>query len=411
MTVGKFIGCVMMVVGSAIGAGILAMPMVSAAAGFTTTLIMIIGLWGLLTLSGLLVLELSLALPASGCSFNSMAEKTLGIGGKAVTWLSYLLLLYSTLAAYISGESDLLFNLFKDSSLVQVPGWLIAALFTLIMGSVVFWSTKAVDHVNRGLISIKGLLLVATLLLTLFYINPDYLLTGQSWKQVKYVCGASPVLLCLFNYHFVIPSIRIYVGDQPKALRWIIILGTTISLVIYLLWLVATLGTLPLEGDNSFAKIIHDQGSVGEFIGVLTTVINNSWVTLSIKSFANVSMTTSFLGVSLGLFDFLADGFKRADTRSGRLQTASLTFIPPFLFALFYPKGFIMALNYSAVFIAILWLILPALMVRRLRKNPEIKVSYRVNCGEKTFAMITVIGMIFAVFPILTNLGVFRLSS
>lgn len=408
MTVGKFIGCVMMVVGSAIGAGILAMPMVSAFAGFTCTVMVILGLWVLLTVSGLLVVEVSSALPAEACSFNSMAEKTLGSYGKTITWFSYLLLLYSTLAAYIAGESDLIFNILRSTSLVQLPSWLIATLFTATLGSIVFWSTKAVDHFNRGLITLKGFLLVTTLILTVVFINSNNLLTGQSISQIKYVVGAAPVLLCLFNYHFVIPSLRIYVGDNPKALRWIIISGTTVSLVIYLLWLAATLGTVPLEGDNSFASIASSQGSVGEFIKVLTSIINNSWVTVSIKSFANISMTTSFLGVSLGLFDFLADGFKRPNTKLGRLQTAGLTFVPPFLFALFYPKGFVMALSYSAVFIAILCLVLPAVMVYRLRNNPEIITTYRAACGNKSFVLIIIIGLVFSTFPILGGLGLLQ---
>ncbi|MGC6744771.1 aromatic amino acid transport family protein [Escherichia coli] len=48
-----------------------------------------------------------------------------------------------------------------------------------------------------------------------------------------------------------------------------------------------------------------------------------------------LALATSFLGVALGLFDYLADLFQRSNTVGGRLQTGAITFLPPLAFALF----------------------------------------------------------------------------
>jgi tyrosine-specific transport protein len=406
MNISKFIGCTMMVTGTAIGAGILALPMAAAGPGFILSAITIFIFWALLTITGLLVIETNLAFPKTACSFNSMAKNTLGSFGKTVTWIAYLLLLYSTIASYMAGESLLISASFKQMLNIRISGWLASMLFTLALGTAVFWSTRTVDHVNRSLISVKGFLLIVTLSLVLPQVDVSQIISGQNIGQAKYLLASSPIFLCIFNFHFVIPSLRMYVGDKPKELKWIIILGTTASLIIYLLWITATSGTVPLTGDNSFTTLSQLDYSAGpsDFIKVITTLLHNKWVTASINGFFNVSMTTSFLGVSLGLFDFLADGFKRPNTRFGRLQTAGLTFVPPFLFALFYPHGFIMALNYSACFIAILCLILPATMVYRLRKNKELKSPYRAIGSNTLFAIIIIIGAVLFVLPILTNL-------
>lgn len=406
MTVGKFIGCVMMVAGSAIGAGILAMPMVSAFAGFTTTIIVVLFLWVLLTISGLLIVEASSALPDRACSFSSMAEKTLGFFGKSVVWVSYLLLLYATLVAYIAGGPDLICSLVRSTSVTLMPRWVITVLFTVIMGTAVFWSTKATDHFNRGLISVKGFLLIVTLVVLAIYIDPSKLFASPNLTQVNHVFVASPVLLCLFNYHFVIPSIRIYVGNKPQALKWIVITGTTLCLVVYLFWLAPALSIIPLYGDESFSVIGL---SVGEFTRILTLIVSNKWVKFCIYGFANISMTTAFLGISLGLFDFLADGFGRPNTRFGRLQTACMTFLPPLLLNVLFPSAsnFVKAFSYSGIFVAILFLILPPIMVYRLRKIPELAnaSSYRVMFGKTLFVVMVVFGFIFTIFPILTNIG------
>ncbi len=411
MNIGKFIGCVMMVVGSAIGAGILGLPIVSAGAGFAATLVVMLLLWLLLTITGLMVAEASLMLPAHACSFNSMAEKTLGPFGRIVTWVSYLLLLYTTLTAYISGGPDLIFGLLKAMPNLQISRWMVTIVFTIVMGGVVFWSTKATDHFNRFLIFIKGVLLLSSLALISVYIDSQHIFSGFSWQKTQGVIKASPIILCLFNYHFVIPSIRMYVGDRPKSIRWIVIIGTTISLVIYLFWLAPILSIIPLNGENGFNVIGN---SPGELTRILTAIVNSNWVRFSVYGFANISMTTAFLGVSLGLFDFLADGLKRANDRFGRFQTALATFLPPLLVNIFYPDNFLKSFSYSGVFVAILFLILPPIILKRLRhqcsNNLHSSVSLNqvhCSCGKVCYTIIVVFGVVFTIFPILTNAGIF----
>jgi|SRR5690554_6038570 len=87
----------------------------------------------------------------------------------------------------------------------------------------------------------------------------------------------------------------------------------------------------------------------------------------SIFLFADLALATSFLGVSLGLFDFLAEKFQRPDNKRGRTQSGLLTFLPPLVFALFYPQGFLMALGYAAIALVVIAIILPVLMVRKVR--------------------------------------------
>lgn len=58
-------------------------------------------------------------------------------------------------------------------------------------------------------------------------------------------------------------------------------------------------------------------------------------VELAVHLFADLALATSFLGVALGLFDYLADLFQRRNTVAGRLQTGAITFLPPLAFALF----------------------------------------------------------------------------
>jgi aromatic amino acid transport protein len=384
----KYIGSTMILIGTAIGAGMLALPMVSAINGFWPSALIILGIWLLMMLTGLLVLEVNMAFPLRQNNFNSMALATLGRGGQIVAWCSCLLLLYALTAAYIAGMGSLLTELLQTYLNKTLDPRINSFLFLLIFGGFVYWSTGAVDHINRWLISFKGVFLILMLVMLLPHVNVTALNDGRPAHMT--LLAAIPIFLTAFGYHTVIPSLTNYVGKEVKVLHYIIIIGTFIPLVLYLLWLVCALGIVPL---NDFVTLkTSSNNSVGGFIHLLDQYTHHHAVTFAINGFANIAMTTSFLGVSLGLFDFLADGFKHPNTRLGRMRTALLTFTIPFAFAIFYPKGFILALSYAAISLAVLGVVLPALMAYRLRKT-SLAPNYRVIGGTPLLVLITLIGI------------------
>lgn len=395
MVTNKLFGSTLIIIGTMVGAGMLALPMVSAGVGFTVATLLLIAFWLLMTITGLYTLEVNLAFPPYANSFSTMSAATLGSMGRCITWLCTLLLLYSLTAAYISGNGSLINYLIELIFHFKTPQIVDASVFILVMGGIVYWSTSAVDYCNRLLLSFKGILLVGTLVLLMPQV--DWInITRQSQENFgKYFWPMIPIFLCSFVFQLIIPSLSNYLDRRPKELKLTIILGSTITLIIYWLWLLVTIGIVPWIGEYSFTSLNSSNGSVGEFIKIIYSFANNNkWVTISINSFSNIAVPTSFLGVTLGLFDFLADGFKRPNTHFGRLQTALLSFIPPFIFAVFYPNGFILALKYAAFFATILVVILPPLMAMNLRKNKEFISPYRVFGGRYLLVLVIAIGII-----------------
>ena len=377
----RMIGSIFILIGSAIGAGMLALPLVGASAGFVHSTILLILIWLLMTLTALLILETCLAFEPNHNNFSTMARTTLGRPGQIITWFSFLLLLYATTAAYIDGSSSLIDELFtRIFHIISVP-WLNAVGYTVLFGGAVFLGTRTVDYCVRLLLSAKGILLFVTLLILIPHvdINKLRLQTGT----LKYVWLAAPIFLNAFGLHFVIPSITTYCERNTKVLTKVIIISTTIPLFVYIIWLLVTFGIIPLAGNLSFTTIHQQHTSVGGLIYTLGMLSYNKYILFFVNSFSDIAMTTSFLGVALGLFDFLADGLNRSNSYFGRFQTALITFLPPLLFVLFYQHGFILALEYSAFFAVILEVFLPAFMVYKLRKSTFLHSPYRVPCNSR----------------------------
>ncbi|MEF1306135.1 aromatic amino acid transport family protein, partial [Vibrio owensii] len=58
MSRSKVFGSTLIIAGTTIGAGMLALPLASAGIGFSTSLIIMLGLWALMAFTALLMLEL-----------------------------------------------------------------------------------------------------------------------------------------------------------------------------------------------------------------------------------------------------------------------------------------------------------------------------------------------------------------
>jgi tyrosine-specific transport protein len=403
MNINKLIGSTMLVVGTAIGAGILALPLVGAQVGFIYSSIAMIVIAIIAYFANMLILEVNSAFPLHGNSFSSMSHALLGKFGKVLMWVLYLFYLYAIVVAYISGNASLIIHVFSYYLGITFPVWLTSVVFVVVLGFAVFISTEAVDYLNRGLLSLKGVFLIAVLVCLLPYVDVSNLLSSNK-AVANHLATALPVFLSALNFALIIPSLSNYLEHDIKAIKCAIVTGLCIITPIYIWWMFVAFGLVPMNGLHSFNQLFHVHGSVGELVTVISFLAHNKYIVLGINAFTNITMTTSFLGVSLALFDFLADGFKMKDTRVGRLKTSLLTYIPPLILALLFSNAFVGALGYVGVFIAVLFFIFPALMVYKLRRQKKLVPTYRAPVKNIFIWGILAFGVIIIVMELINTL-------
>ena len=206
-----------------------------------------------------------------------------------------------------------------------------------------------------------------------------------------------PVVILSFTSHIIVPSVRTYLGGDIKKLKKALLYGSIIPLVFYLVWEFLIIGMLPLKGQFGLEKIGGAPYPVAGLTDALNAMIGVPWIAVVVGLFSFFALVTSFFGVSLSLFDFLADGFKIKKTVKGKAILLFLMFAPPLLFALFYPSGFVSALGYAGVFVAILYGLMPAFMVWHGRYIEKKKERFRV-IGGKPFLLIMFIGSFAIIF-------------
>ncbi|MFW0766991.1 tyrosine transporter TyrP [Trabulsiella odontotermitis] len=371
----RILGSILIVAGTTIGAGMLAMPLASAGVGFGVTLGLLVCLWALMCYTALLLLEVYQHVPAD-TGLGSLALRYLGRYGQWVTGFSMLFLMYALTAAYISGAGELLASSLSQWLSVSMTPAAGVLLFTLVGGCIICVGTSLVDFFNRFLFSAKIIFLIIMLVLLLPHIHQINLLTLPVEQGLA--LSAIPVIFTSFGFHGSVPSIVSYLNGDVRKLRRVFIIGSFIPLVAYIFWQLATLGSID---SPVFNALLATNGGLNGLLQAIREVVASPHVELAVHLFADLALATSFLGVALGLFDYLADLFQRQNTVRGRMQTGAITFLPPLAFALFYPRGFVMALGYAGVALAILALVIPSLLVMRSRRrHPE--AAYRVAGGN-----------------------------
>lgn len=393
----KTLGSTLIVAGTTIGGGMLAMPLTSAGIGFGATLALLIALWLLLCFSALLFVELYQSVD-SDAGIGTLAEKYYGTVGRVVSTTVLIIFLYAILSAYVSGGSSLLAAFLPTMIDAQTTERVAGVLFTILFGAFIVLGTGSVDFVNRLLFGTKIVAFFIVLILLLPNVSLANLL--EIPLENALIISASPVFFTAFGFHGSIPSLNKYLGGNVKALRVSILVGTAIPLVAYILWQMATHGVL---SQSMFMQILAQEPTLNGLAGALSAATGSSLIGAVVRIFSALALITSFLGVGLGLFEALEDLAKRMKVSAGRMTLGILTFLPPMLFAFFYPQGFIAALGYAGQMFAFYAIVLPIAMVWKMRSQTQF--AYRVKGGNLALCLALIIGVFIVIVPFLIESG------
>ncbi|PIW61922.1 MAG: amino acid permease [Shewanella sp. CG12_big_fil_rev_8_21_14_0_65_47_15] len=382
----KMLGSIAIVAGTAIGAGMLALPLATAALGIIPALVLLVVIWGVSAYTSLLMLEINLR-SGVGDNVHAITGKLLGKKGQIIQGASFLSLLFALTAAYLTGGSSLLVLKAKNMFDIVLDNQVAVLLFTLVLGGFAALGVAWVDKVSRFLFSLMILLLVVVVLFLLPEVSIASMATGtiaesltSSWM------AAIPVVFTSFGFHVCIATLVRYLDGDAVSLRKVLLIGSTIPLVCYVLWLLVTLGTV------GGAEISGFNGSLPSLVTALQDIAHTPWISKCISLFADLALVTSFLGVTLSLYDFVAELTRAKNTLVGRMQTWALTFVPPLLCALYLPEGFVAVLGFAAVPLVVMIIFLPIAMALRQRQVQA--EGYQVSGGSVALITAGVLGVV-----------------
>jgi tyrosine-specific transport protein len=349
---GHVVGGSLLIAGTTIGVGILALPIATGPGGFLPAVVIFILCWLFMLCTGLLLLEVCFWMPKDA-NLITMTGKLLGPAGRIVCWIVYLFLFLTVMIAHVAGGGNIVSEIAEGT----ISPLMAMVIYVIVFAPIVYLGAHSVDRMNLLLMLGLGITYFTLVGMAIKHIDIK-LLSHVNWSKAWF---AIPILFTAFTYQVIIPTLVTYMERNFKKVRLSIIIGSSIPLIIYLLWEFSILGILPVEGEYGLVRA----GELGQSAVVpLKYFLENSYLFAVGKYFAFFTMTVSYVALSLAFFDFLADGLKIKKTGYRKFLLLLLIFIPPMAISLIKPDIFISALRYAGgISIAILFGLLPPLMV------------------------------------------------
>lgn len=397
----RVLGSTLIIAGTAVGAGMLAMPLTSAQMGFGMTFSLLFILWALLTYTALLYAEVH-QYDANDAGIATLTERYFGPVGRLFVNFILLFFMYAVLTAYVTGSGDLLFSLLPESlALDPVKARKIASfLFAVFFGAIVTIGIGLSDITNRFLFSLKVVSFI--ILLYLLFNKLSFTNLQSSPTNNLLFFSALPIFFMTFGFHICTPTINEYLEGDNRKLKLSAFLGSTGIFIIYIIWQMATHGVLK---QSELIAILNQEPNLNGLIHAFEVTTGSKTISEIVRIFSVLALTTSYIGVSLGLSNAVKDLLAHFNLSKNNLMVGAITFIPPIIVGFTYPGIFLSAFAFAGIIFAFIGIILPVVLAYKARKeNPNGNHVFGGNFLLIIALICAVIIMIVGAFPEHLNL-------
>ncbi|MBU2616331.1 MAG: hypothetical protein KKC19_04470 [Nanoarchaeota archaeon] len=360
----NFFSAVFTLVGTIIGAGVLGLPYVFAQSGFLIGAFWLIFLGVVMTFLNLWIGEITLRTKKIH-QLTGYAEKYLGKTAKKIMLSAIILGVYSALLAYLIGEGQSLSRLIFGNT-----GY--AFLFGLV-----FWGVMTI-LLQGGLSRLKSLefwsviFILVALFFSFLFLLPD--VNKENLVQTNFNNFFMPfgiVLFALLGFNSV-PELTREIGKDRNVLKKVIIVGSLIPIVSYLMFSFVVVGVL--NGSVSEVATISFSGLFGKLLVLLGIF----------------TMMTSFFVLSFALRDSFIFDFNKK--KSSFLYVSIVPLLLYIFVSFFNLAGFVRILGLGGVISGGFTGILILLMARKAQIKGDVKPEYSIPIN---WFIITVLTLIF----------------
>lgn len=310
----NFWGAVSLIIGTAVGPGMLGLPSLTIKSGPLPSTVTILLSWVYVISSIILVAELTFAAMeedgAKEVSFTSLATKSLGSRFGAFVAIIYASLSFALLVACVSGIGSIIAQLCPSMNLTVAY-----ALSPLAVGIILqFFPFNAIDSLNRllcllMLVSISALVGIG---LSVARANVVNSFSYASWS-VSSILPAIPVTVLTLGFHVITPFICKIAGETISEARKAVLIGGAVPLVMVLSWNLIVLGL-----STGTKSTLSPTDPISLLLSVNPTALS------AVQGFAFSALATSLIGYAVSfpkqLLDTLDLIFEKSNPRGEKLS-------------------------------------------------------------------------------------------
>lgn len=353
----KKLGAPLLIAGTCIGSGMIALPMVLAQIGIIPSILLMGVIWLAMYYSSLINLELNLQ-AGRGLPLGDLGRKFSGKGAEWIGIISLKALSYSLLAAFLYGGSSIILELIESYTGITYPFEWIATCYATLAVLILMLPLRLIDYLNRFLFI--GLIGIVTILLgglALSITWTDLPLFAEKPLEFATFASVMPVLFTSFGFQVIFHTLTNYCHKDAKMLKTAFFLGSLLPAIVYVLWTCSILGVIYHESPAFYAQMADGQAEVGELIQTLSGIADWPAIQALIWWISSLAIATSVIGVGIGLHESIKGMLP--STSANNFLASVFTILPAYLLVIFVPNAFISFLGFAGMVLAIIAILLP----------------------------------------------------
>lgn len=387
----KIIGLILLVSGTSIGAGMLALPIKLIGINIKISIIIFFITWLIMLISSLSMIEISLWFKKE-TNIITISKNIFGKNLSLILSLIYILFFYTLITAYISGIESMTKNeIIKNKIIHQI-------ILILPFCIANYYGIKIIDQISKIFFII---LIISYILITKQIIKNIDIEINLDFLHISMIIFSLPIIATSFGYSLLIPSIKHYIYNNKKYLIISILIGSIIPLMIYTIWEYSL---------NNFIVNIENKIIIQTFFNSYNNPTEKIIIIISNKNkfiaqlffiFSFTAIITSLIGVSLNLYDVIFDITKKKKTSQNKIKIIIIIFVIPLIINMLLPYIFMIAISYAALIGSILLIIFPTFTLWYVRYIKKIKYKYLITKNQIILFLILFFGILIILIEIL----------
>lgn len=390
----KQITAILLVAGTCIGGGTIALPIALAKLGVAASLTIMLLTWLLAYYTSLVSVELNLQFERG----LSLGELGRAFSGKVAAFIgdaSVKILSYALLAVYIYGISSIIQKLAETWG-YTFSGFAIETWISAIIVAILLAPIKSLSKVNY----VAFFVFVAIFLTLVAIIVGGVNLHNIPWgvnTDFSGIASVVTVVFTSFGYQVIFHTLRDYCGRNSVMLRRVFLIGSFIPAVVYMLWTSGVLGVISISDPAFFTQMIAGKIDVGDVVARLAAISKFPNFQIMVWWMSIFAIFTSIIGVGVGLVGSLDLSLQKISRLSSatfvrRCVVALIVVLPTYIVAAVVPNAFIRVLGFAGSILVVVAILLPIYLFFKAGIKtpylPELKKWALVLCSLIGIAII-----------------------
>ena len=355
----KLLNAIFLISGTAIGAGLIALPLTSVNLGTNILVAIIFFMVFVAYKTSMMTVDLNVA-NGKSASIVDLSRSISGEKAFIISMISFYTLSFSLLSVYFSGIANTLSSFFdfNDNFIIIICGFLL--FFILNLKYSAFSKLNSILVVSLLMIISSAIIQIhtkETSIMTSVYVVPQSISASE-------IIAFLPIIFTSFGVQNICPHIFESLNKDRGKIKIAFLIGILIPAVVYIIWNSCVFENI-LAGDvQFFQKLQNHQISVGELIQFLCKSSENMYMEIFFKILSLFAIITSAVGIGLGL----KKSIEESVTSSKYMASAVVCGIPVAL-CMAVPNAFINILSFGGMIATVFVIFVPHYLLKKRLKQ------------------------------------------